>query len=82
MPVVELNDLLRRDRELDVAPAVTAEPLDTSDPRETTTRPYPLQSPQLALGTVRLFRPSNLGLALGCVVAFAGGFALTLPLWW
>lgn len=87
MPVVELNDLLRKDREIDVpdvsdVPVVTAEHFDTSARCETSTRPYPLQSPRLAIGTVRIFRPSSVRLALGCIAAFAGGFALTLPLWW
>jgi hypothetical protein len=80
MPLVELNDLLRKDRELDIAPIVTAEHFDVSvryDTRRCAQRPR-----ELAVGTVQIRLPSSAKLLLGCLAAFAGGFALTIPLWW
>jgi hypothetical protein len=80
MPLVELNDLLRKDRELDIAPIVTAEHFDVSvryDTRTCAQRPR-----ELAVGTVQIRLPSSAKLLLGCLAAFAGGFALTIPLWW
>lgn len=91
MPAVELLDLLRKDRELDVAPAaaplslaeIAGEVRDCERERERERDPEPEpHRRQLAAGTVRISRPSSLGLALGCLAAFAGGFALTAPLWW
>lgn len=82
MPIVELNDLLRRDRELDVAPIVTAEHFDVSIRYETGTPTDARRPRELAVGTVQLRRPSSAKLLLGCLAAFAGGFALTIPLWW
>ena len=85
MPAVELDDLLRKDRELHAERVVTAEHFhavvrhDTADGEH---RRAPSAS-ELARGTVRFDpRRSHLKLALGCFVAFAGGLAATLPLWW
>jgi hypothetical protein len=81
MPAVELVDLLRRDRELGEPPRITAEHFDTS-------ARYELDGfedgppPQLAAGTVILSRRSHVKLVLGCLAAFASGFAATIPLWW
>lgn len=89
MPAVELVDLLRRDRELSEAEAADAAHLDARavpdldgfdvDLDEDDEEEEPAQ---LAAGTVRIARPSYLGLALGCLAAFVSGFALTVPLWW
>lgn len=82
MPLVELNDLLRKDRELDIVapPIITAEHFDVNVRYDTHTcaqRPR-----ELAVGTVQIRLPSSAKLLLGCLAAFAGGFALTIPLWW
>jgi hypothetical protein len=93
MPAVELLDLLRKDRELDAVPAAVPESLSAiaGEVSERESEPEPEPGPerddapvriQLAAGTVRIARPSSVGLALGCLAAFAGGFALTAPLWW
>ena len=82
MPAVELVDLLRKDRELEGAPIVTAEHFDVSVRSDMSTLSCLPPSHNLAAGTVRIARPSPLKLALGCLAAFAGGFALTMPLWW
>ncbi len=89
MPAVELQDLLRKDRELDdrepdPAP-IAAEHFDASVRYDTTLvgRLGPVS--ELAMGTARIERQSRAAimlLVLGCVLAFGGGFALTLPLWW
>lgn len=81
MPAVELVDMLRKDRELDDAPVVAAEHFDATVRYNTRLMPPPIAS-ELAAGTVRISRPSSFKLAIGCVAAFFGGFALTLPLWW
>jgi len=84
MPAVELVDLLRKDRELDGRPPITAERFATSvrfDLSERNPDDTP-QTAELAVGTARIACPSRLKLALGCFAAFAGGFALTIPLWW
>src|SRR5689334_24633319 len=81
MPAVELVDLLRKDRELDAAPVISAEHFDTNVRYDLNDLAAP-SSCELAVGTVRIERPSHLGLALACLIAFAGGFALTMPLWW
>ncbi|HWO23579.1 MAG TPA: hypothetical protein VNO30_32785 [Kofleriaceae bacterium] len=86
MPAVELVDLLRRDRELSEADAVSTEHFDAivrpegDDFDDFDDEADP--APQLAAGTVRIARPSYLRLALGCLAAFASGFAMTVPLWW
>ena len=82
MPVVELDDLLRRDRELHAAPIVTAAHFGVSVRYDTRTPTYVRPSRELAVDTVQLRRPSSVKLVLGCLAAFAGGFALTIPLWW
>lgn len=92
MPAVELLDLLRRDRELDAAPPELPDrsgTIERSEPCELEICRAPRQlahgTPrELAAATVtlRTSRPTAVGLVLGCLVAFAGGFGLTLPLWW
>jgi len=82
MPAVELNDLLRRDRELEAGPIVTAERFDASVRYHTSTRTDVRRSRELAVGTVQIQLRSSVKLVLGCLAAFAGGFALTIPLWW
>lgn len=82
MPAVELVDLLRKDRELDAAPVVSAEHFDTNVRYELSDLESPPSSCEFAVGTVRIERQSHLGLVLACMIAFAGGFALTMPLWW
>jgi hypothetical protein len=84
MPAVELVDLLRRDRELEGSPVVAAEHFDASlrYDRTAVTRLGP--TGDLAEGTQQIVRPSRITVALlviGCLAAFAGGFALTIPLW-
>jgi hypothetical protein len=81
MPAVELVDLLRRDREFE-APVVSAEHFDTNVRYDMNDLATFQPSSPLAVGTVRITRPSRIKLALGCLAAFAGGFALTVPLWW
>lgn len=82
MPAVELVDLLRRDRELGESTRLNAEHFATSAAHHLRNFEEEESVPQLAAGTVRLSRRSNLKLALGCLAAFASGFALTTPLWW
>lgn len=82
MPAVELVDLLRKDRELDGRRPVTAERFATSVRFHVTERHEAPRTREIAVGTSRFACPSRLKLALGCVAAFAGGFALTIPLWW
>jgi hypothetical protein len=82
MPAVELVDLLRKDRELDATPVVSAEHFDTSLRYHLNDPAAPPASCELAVGTVRIERQSPLGLVLACMIAFVGGFALTMPLWW
>lgn len=82
MPAVELVDLLRKDRELDATPIVTAERFDISVRFETQPREDDLPLSELAAGTTQIECPSRVKLLLGCAAAFAGGFALTVPLWW
>jgi hypothetical protein len=81
MPAVELVDLLRRDRELEDSPVVSAEHFETSC-RFDLSELEAIPSNELAAGTVRITRRSRVRLVLGCLVAFAGGFGLTAPLWW
>jgi hypothetical protein len=82
MPEVELVDLLRKDRELEAAPLVNLEQFD-ENVRFDLNQLADLEPPSvLADGTVHIARPSPIKLALGCAVAFLGGFALTVPLWW
>ena len=90
MPAVELVDLLRRDRDLEVppappAPSATPDPFDAifpcGDMHEHADAPSACA--RLAGGTtVHIRRRSLFPLVLGCVAAFAGGFGLTMPLWW
>jgi hypothetical protein len=82
MPAVELTDLLRKDRELDPTPIVTAEHFDVNVRYDGNTRSYVRPSSRLAAGTIRIHGNSHLKLLLGCLAAFSGGFALTIPLWW
>jgi plasmid replication initiation protein len=82
MPAVELVDLLRRDRDLDAAPVVAMEHLDANVRYDLNEVDELSPSDELAAGTVRIQRPSSVRLALGCLAAFATGFALTTPLWW
>lgn len=85
MPAVELVDLLRKDRELDGKPPITAERFATSLRFDLSERDEDATAPrtsELAVGTTRIACPSRIKLALGCFAAFAGGFALTIPLWW
>ncbi len=82
MPAVELTDLLRKDRELDATPVVAAEHFDANVRYDASARTYVRPSSKLAAGTIRIARPSQLTLLLGCLAAFGGGFALTIPLWW
>jgi len=82
MPAVELSDLLRRDRELDEAPVIAAEHFDTSVRFDRSPARDLAPPRELADGTVHIRGPSRARLLLGCVAAFAGGFALTVPLWW
>jgi hypothetical protein len=82
MPEVELVDLLRKDRELEAAPLISADYGDALV-RFDLNQLADLEPPSvLADGTVHIERPSPVKLALGCMVAFLGGFALTAPLWW
>ncbi len=82
MPAVELTDLLRKDRELDATPVVTAEHFDVNVRYDVSTRSYVRPSSRFAAGTIRIPGNSRLKLLLGCLAAFGGGFALTIPLWW
>ena len=90
MPEVELLDLLRRDRELNETsspspspvPVVIAERFDTSCRYDAGEAQEDPPGCELAAGTVRILRRSRAKLMLGCLAAFAGGFGLTLPLWW
>ena len=82
MPEVELVDLLRKDRELEAAPLVSPEHFDSNVRIDLKELPDLERPVVLADGTFHIARPSPLKLALGCVAAFAGGFALTIPLWW
>jgi hypothetical protein len=82
MPTVELVDLLRRDRELDAAPVVAAAHFDANVRYDLNQLDELSPSDKLAAGTVRIPRPSGVKLVLGCLAAFAAGFALTTPLWW
>jgi hypothetical protein len=83
MPAVELVDLLRKDRELDGKPPITAERFATSLRFDLSERDDDTpHTSELAVGTTRIACPSRIKLALGCFAAFAGGFALTIPLWW
>lgn len=85
MPAVELVDLLRRDRELG---ASTRASTRGNTEHLAPSAGYNLGDfeeepvPHLAAGTIHISRRSNLKLALGCLAAFASGFALTAPLWW
>jgi hypothetical protein len=85
MPAVELQDLLRKDRELEVeAEPIAAEHFDVSVRYETTVVGRLPPPPQLAVGTAQIERQSRAAIVLlviGCLLAFGGGFALTLPLW-
>jgi hypothetical protein len=83
MPAVELVDLLRRDRELGgESSLVGAEHFDPKAHYDLNGFEEEEPAPQLAAGTVRLTRRTHLKLAFGCLAAFAGGFGLTIPLWW
>ena len=82
MPAVELVDLLRKDRELDGRRPVTAEHFATNVRFRLSERHEVPDTTEIAVGTARFACPSRLKLALGCFAAFAGGFALTIPLWW
>jgi hypothetical protein len=85
MPAVELMDLLRKDRELEAAPVVIPQHFDTSVRFDATAVLRLPPAPQLAVGTAQIVRPSRFTaamLVLGCIAAFGGGFALTIPLWW
>jgi hypothetical protein len=82
MPEVELVDLLRKDRELEAAPLISLDHGD-ANVRFDLNQLGDLDPPSvLADGTFHIARTSPIKLALGCAVAFLGGFALTLPLWW
>jgi hypothetical protein len=82
MPAVELTDLLRKDRELDGTPVVTAEHFDVNLRYDGCTRSYTRPESRFAAGTIRIPGSSRFKLLLGCLAAFGGGFALTTPLWW
>lgn len=82
MPAVELVDLLRKDRELEGIPVVTAERFDTSVRYASPPQQDDLPDTELAAGTTQIQCPSRVKLLLGCAVAFIGGFTLTIPLWW
>ena len=82
MPTVELVDLLRKDRELDGRRPVTAEHFATSVRFHLTEPDEAPRTAEIAVGTARIACPSRPKLALGCVAAFAGGFARTIPLGW
>lgn len=84
MPAVDLQDLLRRDRELDATP-ILAEHFDVSVRYDATVVGRHSPPAQLAAGTARIERQPRAALVLlvlGCLVAFGGGFAITMPLWW
>jgi hypothetical protein len=82
MPAVELTDLLRKDRELETPPVVTAEHFDVNVRYDGCTRSYIRPTSRFAAGTIRIPGSSRFKLLLGCLAAFGGGFALTIPLWW
>jgi hypothetical protein len=82
MPEVELVDLLRKDRELEATPLVSPDYGD-ANVRFDLNQLEELDRPSvLADGTVQIERATPVKLALGCIAAFIGGFALTAPLWW
>lgn len=82
MPAVELVDLLRKDRELEAPAAGTPDQFEAVARPDYDVSPDTLYLRRLAAGTVRISRGSQLPLMLGCLGAFFGGFALTIPLWW
>ena len=86
MPVVEIADLLRRDRELDdgpIDPWIGGAAMHVAVARHATQMLACCPAPaQLAEGTGSVLRRSPLRLTLGCAAAFIAGLGLTLPLWW